>query len=85
MSKWLTIGKVLKKKSPKTGLTVAFGDKYRKINVKLVVTDANGHVLAEVENPFLNVSDPRKRPGITEEQADKIPDFLLQELSLVTD
>lgn len=32
------------------------------------------------KNQILNVQNPRKRPGITEEQLSKIPDFVVAEI-----
>ena len=57
-------------------------DKYMPVNVELVVKDLTGKVLATVANPKLTVQNPRKRPGITEDQLSKIPDFILADVSL---
>lgn len=85
-TKWYNLGKVMSKKAPKQGLQIALGgDKYDKLTVTLTVTDEQGNILAQVDNPYLQVQDPRKRPGITEEQAAKIPAFIKQTLSLAVD
>ena len=89
MAKWLRVGKVMAKKAPKTGSHVAIGDYDQKrddaLTVTVTVKNKKGEVLASVDNPFFQIQDPRKRPGITEEQAAKIPAFIKQELVLVVD
>lgn len=82
-AKWIKLGQV---KLGKTGNNyISLGtpkSKFEPVNVRLVITDLQGKVLADVTNPSLNAQNPRKRPGITPEQAEKIPDYLLAELSL---
>lgn len=51
--------------------------------VALTVTDGDGNVLVEGNNGLISLFDPRKRPGITEEQANKIPAKVLYELVIV--
>lgn len=46
--------------------------RYMKVNSTISLT----------EGQILNVQDPRNRPGITEEQLAKIPDFVVAELFL---
>lgn len=58
------------------------GKKYA-YSVELIIKDATGKVVHKVENPFVNIQDPRKRPGITEEQASKIPEFIKNELFVI--
>ncbi len=80
---WFNIGTI---KTGKTGNSyLALGNpksKYKPLNVELVIKDPTGKVLATVTNPNLNVQDPRKRPGITDEQRDSVPSFIKAEVSL---
>lgn len=88
------VGSVNMKKD-KTGSTVALGNKSKDprfaTNVRVIVTNSNGDVLADKMNPYLVVKDPRERidsktgAGLTEEQLAKIPEFILKELSIVTE
>lgn len=85
-SKWQKFGKVIKKKAG--GVCVVVGDPNAKnqqyaYHVEFKITDASGKLLAQGKNGFLNVSDPRKRPGIKEEDAAKIPASLVSELFFV--
>lgn len=85
-TKWYQVGRVLQKKAPGKGVYCKLGDdKYTQLDVTVVITDKTGEVVATVKNPVFQVRDPRQRPGITEEQAAKIPDFVRQELSLAID
>ena len=92
-SKWTKLGtiKASKKRDSAgkpTGSYIQLGlpkDKYNPVNVKLVVTDLKGTVLKEVTNPNIHVQDPRNRPGITDDQKKRIPEYLLRELSLAPD
>lgn len=83
---WHKIGTI---KNGKTGNKyLALGSpksKYKPVNVELVVKDLDGKVLATVVNPNLNCSDPRKRPGITEQQLGLIPDYVVAEVTLPPD
>ena len=83
---WHNVGTI---KTGKTGNSyLALGNpksKYKPVNVELVVKDLNGKVLATVVNPNLNVQDPRKRPGATEEQIASVPAFIRAEVSLPPD
>lgn len=85
MGKWVKIGQVVKKKD-KDGTVIRLGDtrnsKYS-YSVDIRVTDSTGEVVYESNNPFVQVQDPRNRKGITEEQASKIPDFILFDLFVV--
>jgi hypothetical protein len=80
---WIKLGAI---KKGKTGNNyIAFGtpkSKFGPVNVELVVKDLTGKVLATIVNPNVNVQNPRKRPGITPEQAALIPEYLLADLSL---
>jgi hypothetical protein len=90
---WIKVGSVLKSSKPRPdgGVQqpfVALGnakDKYKPVTVELVVKDATGKIIATTENGTLSIQDPRKRPGITPEQAAKIPETLRQDLFLVVD
>lgn len=69
---WVKIGEILKKKDG-SGTYIKLD--LRKGKEKLSsITLTNGS--------FLTVLDPRKRAGITEEQLEKIPDFVRAELFL---
>ena len=86
-AKWHKVGAVVKKSNGKgvcilTGNSKAKDAKYQ-FTVELTVKDGNGKKLFSTTNPLLNVSDPRKRPGITEEDAAKIPASLVSELFFV--
>ena len=88
-------GSVNKKKDG-SGSTIRVGNfsKNAKFatSVEIIIRDGNGNVVAEVNSAdtekyphglYLTVSDPRDRDGITAEQAEKIPDYLLKEINLV--
>lgn len=81
--KWHKVALI--KRSKAGSQYLSFGnpqDKYQPVNVKVVVEDLNGKVLTEELNPVMFIQDPRKRKGITEDQAGKIPDFIRAEVSL---
>lgn len=87
--KYTKVGTVMSKKD-NTGVFVALGNdraknKKYQFFVELVVKDADGNQVATTRNGILSVQDPRKRPGITEEQLSKIPDNVKHELVLVTE
>lgn len=53
------------------------------LTIEITVKDASGNVLSHVVNPKnLQVQNPRKRPGITPEQVEKVPEWLMAEISL---
>ncbi len=85
--KWTKVGVVMKKKG-KPGSYVLLGDEknpkeeYR-TTVEIRVKDHTGKVVAQTKNGFLQITDPRNRKGITEEQAEKIPSFIEAELYFV--
>lgn len=85
-AKWVKIGKVIRKKAG--GVCVVVGEpdnknEQYKYSVEVTVKDSSGKKVANFTNGFLTVTDPRKRPGITEEQASKIPASLVSELFFV--
>jgi uncharacterized protein YxjI len=82
--KYWNVGKVLKNKD-KPGVNIVLGDSYKKLKVVVTISDANGNVVAEVENPRLFVRDVRENPNLTEEQRAKIPNWVLQDLTLITE
>lgn len=88
-AKFHKIGAVVKKNNGK-GVVVVLGnpnskkEEYR-TTVELTLKDSKGNILAQSKDGFLTVFDPRKRPGITEEQAEKISSRLVSELFLVED
>lgn len=80
---WFNIGQIKIGKNGNNYLALGSPtSKYKPVNVELVVKDINGKVLATVLNPNLNVSDPRKRPGATEEQIALVPAWVKAEVSL---
>lgn len=86
-SKWHKVGAVIKKKNGKgvcviTGNANAKDPKYQ-FNVEVTIKNAEGKKLASFTNGLLTVSDPRKRPGITEADLAKIPASLVSELFFV--
>lgn len=81
--KWYKLGTI--KESEKGTRYLALGSPkstYEPVNVTVIVTDLSGKELARAVNPSLNIQNPRKRPGITEEQAAKIPAYVMAEVSL---
>lgn len=78
------IGSVNKKKDG-NGTSIKLGSpnknpKYA-TTVEIIVRDSQGNVLArKKDGDYLTVRDPREREGITEEQAAKIPDFVLKDV-----
>lgn len=85
-AKWVKIGKVIKKKAGGVCIVVGEPDaknEQYKYNVEVTVKNASGKTVANFKNGFLTVLDPRKRSGITEEQASKIPASLVSELFFV--
>ncbi len=83
---WIKVGAI--KTSSKGNDYLALGSpksNYKPVNVKLVVEDMEGKVLATVLNPNLTVANPRKRVGATAEQIEKIPSYLKAEISLGPD
>jgi hypothetical protein len=53
-------------------------------DVEVRVTNGLGEVVAYQKNGIVNVFDPRKRPSITDEQRDRLPESLLFELFVPT-
>ena len=84
--KYTKIGAVLKGQKDNTfivlGNTKARSAKYN-YDVEVLVTNGEGTVLTEKKNGIISVFDPRKRPGITSEEAEKIPDSVLFELFII--
>ena len=81
--KYVTLGKHL---NGKFGNYLRLGDpnaKNPKYNhtVQVRVLDSDKNVVAMLENPTINLRDPRQRKDITQEQAAKIPEFILHDLS----
>lgn len=60
--------------------------KWTKVGTILKKKNGTGNYLKVAEdvrlnkNQIVNIQNPRKRPGITEEQLSKIPDFVVAEL-----
>lgn len=82
---YIRVGRILEKKSPKTGTYADMGDMFKKNTVTLTVKNAEGKVLAQVDNPKLMIQNPRNIPGKSKESTSNIPSFVLEELTLVVD
>lgn len=85
--KFTKVGSILSKNG-KPGSFVVLGDENNKneqyrTTVEIRVKDSSGKVLAQTKNGFLTLLDPRNRPGISEEQSEKIPARLQAELFIV--
>lgn len=86
--KFTKVGSVQRKKD-NSGSSVKLGV-YNKNpqfaqTVDIRVRDAQGNVVAGGTDVYLILQDPRNRPGITEEQRERIPSFIEQDLVLVTE
>ena len=84
-SNWHKVGRILVKKD-ESGQYIALGnpkDKYKPLNVKVILTDASGEVVFEAENPLVTMQDPRDNPNLKPGQAEKIPSFILAELFMI--
>lgn len=86
--KFTKVGAILSKQGGKSGSFVVLGDENNKneqyrTTVEIRVKDASGKVVAQTKNGFLTILNPRNRPGISEEQAEKIPARLEAELFIV--
>jgi hypothetical protein len=81
--KWIKLGSIKKGKTGNQYMALGSPKStYEPVNVTVTVKDLSGKVLAEVVNPALSIQNPRKRPGITEDQLNKIPEYLLADVSL---
>lgn len=84
--KYTKVGAVLKGQKGNSfvvlGNTKSRNEKYN-YNVEVRVTDSQGNAVTELRNGILSVFDPRKRPNITEEEAQRIPESVLFELFIV--
>lgn len=84
-TKFHKVGQLLMKKD-KSGEYMTLGrpnDKKYAYSVAIKIFNANGEEVYLGQNPMIMIQDPRKRPGITEEQAAKIPDFVVADLVIV--
>lgn len=79
---WFKLGSIRKSKTGNQ--YIALGDAKGKTpySVEIIIKDASGAVLAQATNPALQVQNPRKRPGATEEQIARVPEWLLADISL---
>lgn len=82
MAKFQKVGVVLRGDK---GPFLVMGDSKAKsknyqFEVELTVRDGNGKEVLRVKNPLLNMFDPRKRPGIKEEDAARLSDKLRYEV-----
>lgn len=80
--KYTKIGAVLKGKS---GPYIVLGNdkaKNTKYNytVEMIVRDGEGNVVSSTKNALLSTLDPRKRPGIKEEEVARISSSLMAEV-----
>lgn len=83
--KYTKVGAVLKGQKGSfvvLGNTKSRNEKYN-YNVEIRVTDNSGNVITEQKNGILSVFDPRKRPGISEEDSARIPESVLYELFVI--
>lgn len=74
-------------KKDQSGLTIKLGN-YSKnskfaTTTQIIIRDSEGKVLADVSDSYLVVRDPRKREGLTEEAAARIPDYIKSELFVI--
>lgn len=88
MIKKFKVGVVQSKKSG-DGVTVKLGnysknEKYA-TTTEVIVRDNQGNVLAHAKDGYLQVVNPRERDGITEEQRNRIPDYIRNELYVIVD
>jgi hypothetical protein len=79
---WIKLGSIRKGKTGNSYIALGSPKDKQPTTVELVVKDASGAVLATVVNPMLQVQNPRKRPGATEEQIAKVPEWLVADISL---
>jgi hypothetical protein len=85
--RFIKVGNVMKKRDG-SGVFITLGnskaknEKYR-YSVELTVRDSTGKVVGTSRDCLLSISDPRSRPGITEEESARIPDSIKNELTLV--
>jgi len=85
--RFVKVGNVMKRKDG-TGVFIALGnskaknEKYR-YSVELTVRDFSGKVVGTTTDGLLSITDPRTRPGITEDQAANIPDSIKNEITLM--
>lgn len=73
-------------KKDRSGQTIKLGvpsknPKYQYF-VDIRVRDSQGNTVAVGSDCFLRLLDPREREGITEEQKEKIPEFILKDVVL---
>lgn len=87
--KYIKVGTVMKKKDG-TSNFLALGQSNPKnpkynFTVEITIKDATGAVVGQTTNGILSIQNPRKRPGISEEQAARIPANILSEIFLITE
>ena len=81
--KWFKFGAIKKGRTGSQYLQVGNPkDKYQPVNVEITIKSLDGTVLSSAVNPNLVISNPRKRPNVTEEQLERIPEWLLADVSL---
>lgn len=85
--KYTKVGAVLKGNKPGSSFIVLGNEranqpKYQTF-VDMRVCTGDNQVLIETTNPAINVFDPRTRPGITDEERNRIPDNILFELFII--
>jgi hypothetical protein len=85
---FIKVGTVQRKKDGHgTSVKLGLYNKSRPENtITVTVTNPAGDVVAQVENPYLLVQDPRlDHKGNPTKFADKVPDFILHELTLISE
>jgi hypothetical protein len=76
------VGQIKKGKSGNNYISLGSPKAKNPVNVEIRVTDGAGNVLFEGKNPLLNISNPRKRAGITDEDMARIPEYLMANLAI---
>lgn len=82
MANWLKLGTIRKGKTGNQYISLGSPKDKSPLTVELIIKDASGAVVAQVTDPMLQVQNPRKRPGATEEQIAKVPEWLMADISL---
>lgn len=59
-------------------------NKQYQYDVELVVRDSDGKEVLKVKNPLISLFDPRTRPGITEEELERVPEKVRYEVCVKT-
>lgn len=85
MAKYHRLGKVLKRKDGK-GRFISLGDPNNRkypFSVDIRIRNNKEEVIFQGTDVIVNIQDPRDNPNLTEEQKERIPDFILEELTII--